>query len=118
MNSTAVHCSFVAYSVSFLPVNGIASVGPITLDGLIGTLYAIVAVMIIVVLYHVLFIVVDLRKIMKRFEETTEQVESMLLKPLSIIDEAFTWVIEQLNNRKKGKKAKHHKEGAFDVESI
>lgn len=97
-------------------VTDISTLGPITLDGLLGTLYAVVAVMIIIVLYHVLFIVVDLRKIMRRFEETTEQVESMLLKPLSIIDEAFTWVIDQLNNRKKGKKHKHKHDETIEMD--
>lgn len=101
-------------------MEGISSLGPITLDGLIGTLYAIVGVMIIIVLYHVLFIVVDLRKIMRRFEETTEQVESMLLKPLAIIDEAFAWIIDHLQTKKKGKKAKHGKDAdtTFEIEPI
>ena len=43
----------------------------VTMQGLLSVLYALVAVMIIVVLYHLLFIVVDLRKIMRRFEDTT-----------------------------------------------
>jgi len=67
------------------------------------------------VLYHVLFIVVDLRKIMRRFEDTTAQVEAMILKPLAIIDEAFQWVIDHVQT-KKSKKAKHEK--PFDVESV
>jgi hypothetical protein len=78
---------------------------PLTLDGLIGVLYALIAVMIIIVLYHVLFIVVDLRKIMRRFEDTTAQVEAMILKPLSIIDEAFEWVLDHMHGGKK--KHKH-----------
>lgn len=87
---------------------------PVTMDGVLSVLYAIVAVMIIVVLYHTLFIVVDLRKIMRRFEETTAQVEAMLLKPLAIIDDAFQWVMDHMT-KKKGKKKG---EKAFDVESV
>lgn len=83
---------------------------PLTLDGLIGVLYALIAVMIIVVLYHVLFIVVDLRKIMRRFEDTTAQVEAMILKPISIIDEAFEWVVDYMHGGKK----KHHKHGKHE----
>jgi cell shape-determining protein MreC len=89
----------------------------ITMSGVLSVLFALVAVMIIVVLYHLLFIVVDLRKIMRRFEETTAQIESMLLKPLSIIDEAFSWVIEHINGRKKNKK-KNKDEKPFDVEAV
>ncbi len=89
----------------------------VTMQGLLSVLYAIVAVMIIVVLYHVLFIVVDLRKIMRRFEETTAQVEAMILKPLAIIDEAFAWVIAHVSHSKKGRKK--NKDGKpFDVEAV
>jgi hypothetical protein len=85
---------------------------PLTLDGLIGVLYALVAVMLIVVLYHILFIVVDLRKIARRFEDTTAQVEAMILKPLAIIDEAFQWVIDHVHTQEK----KHHKKGKHEHE--
>lgn len=89
----------------------------VSLEGLLGGLYAVVAVMIIVVLYHLLFIVVDLRKIMRRFEETTAQVEAMILKPLAIIDEAFSWVIDHVQHAKK--KRHRGKEGKpFDVENV
>lgn len=88
---------------------------PITMEGLLSVLYALVAVMIIVVLYHLLFIVVDLRKIMRRFEDVTAQVEAMILKPLSIIDEAFQWVINYMNGHD-GKGHKKHK--TKDGESV
>ncbi len=84
----------------------------ITLDALLGTLYAVVALMIIVVLYHLLFIVVDLRKITRRFEDVTAQVESMLLKPIAILDQGFQWMLEHLEN-KRHKNKKHH--GAMDT---
>ena len=89
----------------------------VTMQGLLSVLYALVAVMIIVVLYHLLFIVTDLRKIMRRFEETTAQVEAMILKPLSIIDEAFTWVIDHVQHSAK-KKHKRKDGKPFDVESV
>ena len=88
----------------------------ITMQGVLSVLYALVAVMIIVILYHLLFIVVDLRKVMRRFEETTAQVESIILKPLSIIDEAFSWVIDHFNHKKKHKKNKDDK--PFDIEAV
>ena len=68
-------------------------------------LYIAVAVMIIMVLYHVLFIVVDLRKIMKRFNNLTEEVETVIMKPLSMTDKAMEWMIdffqEKANKHKK-----------------
>lgn len=81
---------------------------PLTLDGVLGTLYALVAVMLIVVLYHVLFIVVDVRKMMRRFEDLSAQTESMLLKPLAILDTAFAWVLETMQHRKSKKKKHKH----------
>ena len=97
---------------------------PITMNGLLSVLYALVAVMILVVLYHLLFIVVDLRKIMKRFEDTTAQVEALILKPISILDEAFQWVMDYMSQnakKKHGHKGKHKEkmdEKPFDVEAI
>lgn len=88
----------------------------VTMEGLLAVLYAVVAVMIIVVLYHLLFIVTDLRKIMRRFEETTAQVEAMLLKPLAIIDEAFQWVVDHIHGKKKGFGGKKKRQEGVDVE--
>ena len=79
----------------------------ITLDALIGTLYAVVALMIIVVLYHLMFIVVDLRKITRRFEDLSAQVEEMLLKPIAILDQGFQWMMVMLES-KRNKKKNHH----------
>lgn len=90
----------------------------VTMQGLLGVLYALVAVMIIVVLYHLLFIVVDLRKIMRRIEDTTAQVEATILKPLAVIDQAFEWVMEYVTHPKKGKKHKAKGEKPFDIEAI
>jgi cell shape-determining protein MreC len=80
----------------------------ITLDALIGTLYAIVALMIIVVLYHLLFIVVDLRKMTRRFEDLTAELEAMLLKPIAILDQGFQWMIDHLEKQRQKKKHQHH----------
>ncbi len=93
---------------------------PLTMEGLLSALYAAVAIMIIIVLYHLLFIVVDLRKVMRRFEETTEQVEAMILKPLAIIDEAFGWVMNHMQNakHKKKHKAKEKEQKTFEVEEL
>jgi uncharacterized membrane protein YccC len=67
---------------------------------IIAVLYGIVAVMVIVVLYHALFIMVDLRKITRRFEDMTSQVETVLLKPLSIADQAIQWLTEFIDRKR------------------
>lgn len=85
----------------------------ISLGSIVGILYAIVAVMVMIVLYHVMFMVVDLRKIVRRFEDMTSQVETVLMKPLSMADQAIQWVVEFFEHKRKEhqrKKNHHHVE--------
>lgn len=71
-------------------------------------LYIAVAIMLLIVLYHVLFIVVDARKILHRIERITREVESVLVKPLSVADKAFQWVIDYFEGGAKHKRKKRH----------
>lgn len=75
---------------------------------LLGGLYIVVGVMLVVVLYHILFIVVDLRKILRRIEGITAEVEGMVMRPLGLLDHLLQWVTEwvesQAGQSKKGKK--------------
>jgi len=63
-----------------------------------------VLIMVMILLYHALFVVVDLRKIMRRFSELTREVEDMIMKPLSIIDTVLEWTLESLEESMKPKK--------------
>ncbi|MDD5751061.1 MAG: hypothetical protein PHS73_00900 [Candidatus Peribacteraceae bacterium] len=79
-------------------------------DFLIGLEIA-VAVMILLVLYHVIFIVVDLRKILRRVEGMTQELEDVLMKPLSMIDKILQWIIDMVESAQKKKlheKKPHH----------
>jgi len=71
-------------------------------------LYIVVGVMLVVVLYHVLFIVVDLRKILRRIEGITAEVEGMVMRPLGLLDHFLQWITEwvetQADRPKKWKK--------------
>ncbi len=71
-------------------------------------LYIAVAVMLIVVLYHVIFIVVDLRKIARRFNDVTEEVETVIMKPISMADQALEWVLKFLEEKSEKHTKKHH----------
>ncbi|MBM3231613.1 hypothetical protein FJZ28_04810 [Candidatus Peregrinibacteria bacterium] len=67
----------------------------------------LVAVMLVVVLYHTLFIVVDLRKILRRIEGITEQLESIIMKPINVADHILAGIVEYLNEQGgEGKKRK------------
>lgn len=77
-------------------------------DDIMMGLYIAVAVMLIVVLYHVIFIVVDLRKMMKRFNSVTEEVESVIMKPLGMTDQALQWLIDFFQEKAEKHGKKHH----------
>ena len=82
-------------------------------DVLIG-LYIVVAVMLIIVLYHALFVVVDLRKIFRRVEDITAQVEAVILKPISMADQIMEWVIANIDALAKKKEKKHQEHHKHD----
>lgn len=69
-------------------------------------LYIVVGIMLVVVLYHILFIVVDLRKILRRIEGVTGEVESMIMRPLGLFDHLITLLTEFLEAKAGGKKGK------------
>lgn len=68
-------------------------------------LYIAVAVLLLIVLYHLIFIVVSLRKVMKRVDTVSLELETVILKPLSMTDKALEWVTGFLE----GKAEKHSK---------
>lgn len=74
-------------------------------------LQIVISVIVVVVLYHVLFIVVDLRKVLRRVDDITEQVEAIILKPISLADQILGKVMEMMEagakKAHKGKKGKH-----------
>ncbi len=86
-------------------------------DDILTGLFIAVAVMLLIVLYHVLFIVVDLRKIMRRVGEVSEQVEAIIMKPLTMTDTILEWVLEYIEGLDKtGKKKRTEHAKAIDVE--
>lgn len=69
-------------------------------DLLLGMEFAI-AILVLIVLYHVIFIVVDLRKVMRRVEGLTQELEDVLMKPLSMIDSILQWILDTIESGKK-----------------
>jgi hypothetical protein len=79
-----------------------------TTETFLGVLSVVAVVMLIIVLYHALFVMVDLRKILRRIEGITHELESVLLKPLAMTDKILSWIMEHLEEHAQGKK-KHKK---------
>jgi hypothetical protein len=80
----------------------------ITYENLLSGLYIAVAIMVLIVLYHVLFIVVDVRKIVRRAANMTEEIQTVIMKPVSIADKAMDWVVGFLEGQKEHHAKKHH----------
>lgn len=60
-----------------------------------------VAVLLVVVLYHVLFIVVDLRKVLRRIEAVTKEVENVIMKPIGMADQVLQAIMSFLEEQQK-----------------
>lgn len=83
------------------------------------TLLSIVAVgMLIVLLYHLIFVSVSLRRIAERFDDLSEDIEGLILKPISAIDAVIDWFIAVVESMQEGrkKKAKKGKAEVIEVE--
>lgn len=65
-----------------------------------------VAVLLLIVLYHLIFVVVDLRKIMRRVEGITQELEDVIMKPLSMADSILQWVLDMIEKTAKKKHVK------------
>lgn len=67
-----------------------------------------VAAVLLIVLYHVLFIVVDLRKVLRRIETITREVETVIMKPLHaadfIVDSIVQFIESKSDEKPKNKK--------------
>jgi hypothetical protein len=70
-------------------------------------LLAIIAVaMLIVVLYHLIFISVSLKRFTERIDALSQDVEAIVLKPIGAIDYVLDWFLSAVEGMKKGKKHK------------
>lgn len=71
----------------------------------------IISLLALIVLYHVLFIVVDLRKILRRVDDITEQVEAIILKPISLADQLLQKLMELIESatHRRKRHARHQK---------
>jgi len=65
----------------------------------------------ILVLYNVLFIVVDLRKVMKRVEVITNEIQNVILKPINVADHILEGIVKYMETQQEpsGKDTKKEK---------
>ena len=72
-------------------------------DEIIILLQILTLIVAVILLYHLIFAVLSLRKILHRFDTVTKQVEEVVLKPISMADATVDWVVDFVEG--------HHKKG-------
>lgn len=80
-----------------------------TMDQVLTVLQIAAVIFLIIILYHGLFIIVDLRKVMRRVNDVTRQVEDTVMKPISMADHILQYVMEYIEKDKKSEKKKSKK---------
>jgi hypothetical protein len=71
------------------------------------TLLSIIAVgMLIILLYHLIFVSVSLRRVAERLDAMSKDIEAVVMKPIGAIDYVVDWFIAAIDSVKGGKKKK------------
>ncbi len=75
------------------------------------TILSIIAVaMLIILLYHLIFVSVSLRKIATRMDELSKEVEAVILKPIGAIEFLLDWFSGMVEGMMAAKEEEdHHK---------
>lgn len=54
------------------------------------------AVLLVIVLYNLLFVVVDLRKVLRRIEVITNEIQNIILKPINVADHILEGIVKYI----------------------
>ncbi len=65
--------------------------------------------LLIIVLYNLIFLAMYARRVAERLDFLTKEVETIILKPLGIIDYAVEWLAGFVEGMREGDKHKKHK---------
>ena len=84
----------------------------------------VVSFLLAILLYHCIFVVMDLRQILRRMREWIAQVEEMLLSPVRLVSEVVDWVVKmwetcatgsnQESRRERRKRKRKRVKGGFE----
>ncbi len=73
---------------------------PVTTAQILIFLQILAYVLLIIVLYHVIFIVVRARSVLKRADRVSSQIEQVILKPISMADSLIEWLAGFLDEKR------------------
>ena len=76
------------------------------------TILSIIAVaMLIILLYHLIFASVSLKRIVDRMDDLSKEVEAVVLKPIGAIEFLLDWFSAAVEGMMSGGEEEHHKKG-------
>ncbi len=91
---------------------------PLTYNDVIAFLAILALVMGIILLYHLILISFNVRRITKRADTVSEELEAVVMKPLMAMDNAMEWMVGFLEGMKDQKHPHKHKKDDFEVVDV
>ena len=86
----------------------------LSLNDILSLLSVIAVLMLIVLIYHMIFVSVSLRRIADRMDDLSKEIEGLVLKPIGAIEYLIDWFASAVEGMRTGnevdeKKAHKHK---------
>lgn len=99
------------HGVQSIPFYHFGSMGSLQLTlGDVFLLLQLLAVLLgIIVLYQLVFATMALRRIMKRYDALSQDIEALLIKPVSAIDSIIDWFLAVMDGMQSSKKEEEKK---------
>ena len=76
---------------------------PLTTDNILVLIQILTFGLGVIVLYHLVFVVVNVRKIVRRVDHVTKQAEDIILKPINMADVLVEWLVDLMEEQQKKK---------------
>lgn len=88
----------------------------LSLNDILSLLSVIAVLMLIVLLYHLIFASVSLRRIADRMDDLSKEIEGLILKPIGAVEYLIDWFASAVEGMRAGKeeqkKVHKHKSGS------
>lgn len=90
-NGSQCFAGDVLHAVTFTIVSHFLNSMQITYNDVITLLTILALIMVIILLYHLIFVSVSLKKIVNRWDDLSREVEALVLKPIGAIEYVLDW---------------------------
>jgi len=98
----ALRSSFIGDRITSISFRVLMGTFEITYGDVLTLLSIIAVVLLIVVLFNLIFVSASLKRVADRLDSLSEEVESLIMKPIGTIDYVIDWFIALIENMQKG----------------